>query len=156
MTTASLADKAPDLSFSSYVVIGLATCYVRDEDEIKEITVVEPIPSAYLEALFKGVPTAYYKIYGTTLGGLLNAGENAIELPSEVTAEASLCSDFSERLFAAARTFKARTSAQELVPVGDSHSDLNYSTEKKRILNMENIVSAEDNVKQHEYTHRTL
>lgn len=154
MSTNTLATSAPDLGADSYVVIGLATCYLRDDDEIQEVTVVEPVPSAYLEAVFKGVPTSYQSLHATALGAILPE-EASIKLPAVVPLEARLCSDFSERLIAAARTYKARKSAQ-LIPIGGSHTDVNYSTEKKRILNMEHLVSPEDNVKQHEYTHKVL
>jgi hypothetical protein len=43
-----------------------------------------------------------------------------------------------------------------LVPVGTRRDDFNYSLERKRVLNAENVVSTEDNVKQHKYTHEVL
>lgn len=156
MTVPSPVMNAPDLSADSYVVIGLATCFLRDEDEIKETTVVEPVPSAYLEAVFKGVPTSYRSLHAMTLGSLLNGDSEAVTLPAAAPAEACLCSNFTERLMAAARTYKARPEAQAHIEAGGSRDDVNYSIEKKRILNMETVVSPEDNVKQHEYTHKVL
>lgn len=158
MTIPSSVKNAPDLAADSYVVIGLATCYLRDEDEIKETTVIEPVPSAYLEAVFKGVPTSYRSLHATTLGALLQGAEDdeSVTLPAAAPAAACLCSNFTERLLAAARTYRSRPEAQAYVPAGSSRSDTNYSTEKKRILNLKTVVSPEDNVKQHEYTHKVL
>ncbi|PSN18327.1 hypothetical protein C7271_13075 [filamentous cyanobacterium CCP5] len=158
MTTPSSVINAPDLDADSYVIIGLATCYLRDEDEIKETTVVEPVPSAYLEAVLKGVPTSYRSLHATTIGALLTGegDDESVTLPPSSPPEACLCSSFTERLMAAARTYRARPEAQVHVAPGTSRTDINYSTEKKRILNMETVVSPEDNVKQHEYTHKVL
>jgi len=37
---------------------------------------------------------------------------------------------------------------RSLVPVGVMRSDFNFSTEDKRVLNMENVVNDDDNIKQ--------
>ena len=43
------------------------------------------------------------------------------------------------------------------IPAADLiNEDFNFSTEKKRVLNQENIVSKEDNIKQHSHTHKVL
>ncbi|MEL7009608.1 MAG: hypothetical protein AAGM29_13500, partial [Cyanobacteria bacterium J06588_4] len=60
--------QAADLAADDYCVLGLATCFVRDEGEIEQLKVLEPIPSAALEALLKGVPTSYQIACATTLG----------------------------------------------------------------------------------------
>jgi hypothetical protein len=154
MPTAAAYPNAPDLNADSYVVIGVATCFVRDDGDLHEVTVAEPVPSAYLEAVFKGVPTSYTHLYGTTLGMALPEGQPTV-IP-EAPDETQLCNNFEARILAAARTYISRPTAQELVPPGTSRSDINHSTAKKRILNLENVVTADDNVKQHEYTHKVL
>ena len=63
------------------------------------------------------------------------------------------CEDFIERAIAAARTYQARKIAQMLLPVGERRDNFNYLVERKRILNGKRLVSQEDNVKQHAYTH---
>jgi hypothetical protein len=145
---------APDLATTDYLVVGLATCYIRDDGEVKEVTVLEPVPSAYLEALFHGIPTAYKCLYGTTLGAVV--GDGSATMPADAPADAQFCADFVARAAATARTYKARTVATTLVPLGTRHTPENYSTEKKRVLNLDPVVTAEDNVKQHEYTHKVL
>lgn len=150
----SVLPSAPDLSTDDYIVIGLATCFVRDEGEMREITVAEPVPSAYLEAVLKDVPTSYKSLHGTTLGAVFLEGKPT--LVEQAPADTQLCNDFTERAIAAARTFKSRPAAKALIPVGVIHTDLQYSTAKKRLLDNENVVTAEDNVKQHEYTHKVL
>ncbi|NJL86055.1 MAG: hypothetical protein HC886_08835 [Leptolyngbyaceae cyanobacterium SM1_1_3] len=145
---------AADLTTADYLVIGIATCYTKEDGEVTEVTIAEPVPSAYLEAVLKGIPTSYQSLHGTTLGEVVTG-----EMPQMIAAagaEVQFCSDFAERAFAAARTYQSRPSAQVLVPVGTTHTDVNYSTEKKRILNAKNIVSSEDNVKQHAHTHKVL
>ncbi|MBD2020984.1 hypothetical protein H6F43_12420, partial [Leptolyngbya sp. FACHB-36] len=58
MTTAPLISNAPDISTDDYVVMGLATCFIKDDDGVHEVQIVEPIPSAALEAIVKGIPTS--------------------------------------------------------------------------------------------------
>ncbi|ASC69120.1 uncharacterized protein XM38_000460 [Halomicronema hongdechloris C2206] len=153
MTTAVLPN-APDLAANDYLVLGLATCFLRGDDGIEAITVVEPVPSAYLEAVFKGVPTSYKSLHAVELGSVVQ--EEPLSLPSFAESDAQLGSNFVERCIAAARTYKHREVAKEFIPLGNSRSDINYSTEKKRILNQEHIVTPADNVKQHEHTHKVL
>jgi len=154
LTLAAMSSPAlpPDLAPDDYLVVGLATCFLRQDGETTEITVVEPVPSAYLEALFQGVPTAYTVLQGTTLSQAI-AGDG---LPSADGAPAQLCEDFASRALAAARSYQTRAAARALVPLGECRRDVNHSTEKKRILNAEHLVSAADNVKQHAYTHQVL
>lgn len=145
---------APDLTDSDYLVVGLATCYVRQEGETQAVTVQEPVPSAYLEALIQGVPTAYQQIQATTLGAIAPNGVPVL-LPTAPEGT-QYCADFLDRAIAAARTYKNRESAKSFIPEGTVYTDINYSTEKKRLLNAEHMVTAEDNVKQHAYTHQVL
>ncbi|MEM9904273.1 MAG: hypothetical protein AAF921_04530 [Cyanobacteria bacterium P01_D01_bin.44] len=156
MTAVTLFAEAPDLADDDYVVVGLATCFKKDAGEVQQFTILEPVPSAYLEALLKGVPTSYQSLHAMTLGELITAEGNP-QLPTAAQAAgAHLSQNFVERSLAAARTYKSRPSAQTLVPLGTETQKLNYSTEKKRLLNADHVVTAEDNVKQHQYTHMTL
>lgn len=155
MTTTQLLPNAPDLSAEDYVVLGLATCYLKEDSEFHPVQIVEPIPSAALESLVKGIPTSYEWAYAMKLGDLLSEG--SATLPQAFPKEVQLCDDFAERLTAAVRTYRAsHESAKDLIPIGTVYRDLNYSTERKRVLNSERLVKTEDNVKQHEYTHRVL
>ncbi len=142
---------ADTLPADSYVVVGLATCYLRQEGETVELKVLEPIPSAYLHSVLQGVPTSYSVICGTTLAQAL-----ALDMPEITAAPAQPCADFEERLQATARTYQSQPEAVNLVPVGTLHRELNYSTEKKRVLNSQRKISKNDNVKQHKYTHEVL
>jgi hypothetical protein len=69
-TLTSLAD-APDLTADDYIVIGVATCFFRDDDGVREVKAIEPIPSSALEALMKGIPTSYQIAAATTIGALI-------------------------------------------------------------------------------------
>ncbi len=154
MTAIAPLANAPDLVSHDYVVIGLATCFIKQDGEVSEITVVEPIPSASLDALMTGIPTSYREAIATTIGTVLPNGTP--QLPAEFPAEAQLCDDFADRVIAATRTYKARPEAQSHIPAGTHKTDFHYSTEKKRVLNARRMVRKEDNVKQHEYTHKVL
>ncbi len=144
-------DLPADLSPDDYVAIGMATCFQRKEDVLDPLHVLEPIPSAYLAVLYQQVPTAYQWVMGTTLKDLPQILQNlpvASELPVQLGA------DFVDRAIAAARTYQGHP-PDALLP-GMLKTDLNYSIEKKRILNLEIQVKPEDNVRQHEYTHQKL
>lgn len=154
MTTAPLIPNAPDVSATDYVVLGLASCFIKEEGEVHAVQVIEPIPSAALEAVVKGIPTSYRLAIATTLGTIF-AGDQP-QIPSAFPGEAQFCDEFTDRLAAAARTYKVRPAAQSLIPAGTTRSDFNHSTERKRVLNSQRIVRTEDNVKQHEYTHKVL
>lgn len=154
MASVTLFPSAPDLYTDDYCVFGLATCFVREDGEIQPVEVLEPIPSSALEALLKGIPTSYQKAVAKSLGDIFTV--DCVKIPAEFPETTKLCEEFSDRAIAAARTYKRRTEAQAHIPLGTVYDQFNYSTEKKRLLNMENIVTADDNVKQHAYTHQVL
>ncbi|MEO1095154.1 MAG: hypothetical protein AAFX01_09660 [Cyanobacteria bacterium J06638_28] len=142
-----------DLTNEDYLVVGVAACYRLDEGELIPLQVLEPIPSAYLESVLQGIPTSYQCVVGTTVGALL-----AMEKVPSISGIQNIrrCQNFEERAIAAARTYKSRPEAQTLVKSGETRTDLNHSTEKKRVLNFTNVVRADDNVRQHQYTHEVL
>lgn len=151
--TAALTSGA-ELANDSYVLLGLATCYRRNDGETEAVTVLEPIPSAYLETLLQGTPTAYRQVWGATLAEAL-----AIDLAQfSVDTEGGIqrCADYSQRVESTARTYQHRPTAAEHIPVGATRTDFNYSTAQKRILNPKTKVLKSDNVKQHKYTHEVL
>jgi hypothetical protein len=154
MTTAVTYANAPDVSADDYVLLGLATCFIKVDGEVCQVKIAEPIPSAALEALVKGIPTSYELAFATTLGAILPGAEP--QLPESFPPETQFCDDFAYRAIAAARTYKSRTEAQSHVPLGTTKTDFNYSIERKRVLNSDRIVKTEDNVKQHAYTHQVL
>lgn len=154
MTTITLLSQATDLNADDYCVFGLATCFLRQDGEIEQVKVCEPIPSAALEAIVKGIPTSYELACAKTLGEIFQ-GET-VKIPSEFPAEARLSDRFEERVIAATRTYKVRPEAKEHISLGSIKQDFNFSLERKRVLNSVNVVSREDNVKQHSHTHKVL
>ncbi len=154
MTTNQLFDRASDLSQDDYCILGLATCFVREDEEVHQVKIVEPIPSSALEALVKGVPTSYELAQSMTLGEIFTG--DTVKIPTEFPPEASLCDRFTERVAAATRTYKSRPEATKHLPLGTTKRDFNYSLARKRVLNVTNVVRTEDNVKQHEHTHKVL
>jgi len=153
MATATSYPNAPDLSADDYLVIGLATCFIKEEGEVHEVQILEPIPSAALEAIVKGIPTSYQLAWGTTLGAVLG---DTPQRPSGFPESAQFGDEFVPRAIAAARTYKRRELAKSHIPQGTSRDDFKYSTERKRMLNAKRVVTKEDNVKQHSHTHKVL
>jgi hypothetical protein len=154
MTLDNLQSTLPDLASDSYVVIGLSTCFIREDGEVHQVTIAEPIPSAALTALVKGVPTSYQRAIATTVAAVLEG--DTPRLPETFPAETQFCDHFGDRVLAAARTYQAQPAAREIIPAGTAREDFNYSLERKRVLNSERIIKTEDNVKQHAYTHKVL
>jgi hypothetical protein len=154
MATLISYSDAPDLEANDYIVIGLATCFIKEDGEVHQIEVIEPIPSAALEAILKGIPTSYKLAYATTLGNVFD-GSNLIAPPG-FPESAQFGDEFVLRAFSSARTYKRRESAQSLIALGTTFTELNYSTERKRVLNATRSVSKEDNIKQHSHTHKVL
>ena len=156
MTNGTVFAQASDLLPEDYCVLGLATCFVRDDGEIQELTVLEPIPSSALEALIKGIPTSYQIACSKTLADIFQSDE--VQIPEELKGDGNvnLCDRFAERVAAATRTYKSRPQAKEIIPLGTTKQDFNYSLERKRVLNNSRVVSADDNVKQHSHTHKVL
>ena len=154
MTSAILFSHVPDLSPEDYCILGLATCFLKEDGEIHQVQIIEPIPSAYLEALLKEISTSYQLAIAQPLGKILV--DNKPQIPEEFPEEAQFCDNFVDRLIAAARTYKKRPEATKQIPLGTVYREFNYSLDKKRVLNSTNIVRTEDNVKQHVYTHQVL
>jgi hypothetical protein len=154
MTTFDTLADAPDLTADDYIVVGVATCFFRDDDGVHELKVIEPIPSSALEALIKGIPTSYEIAAATTLGALI-AGDTP-QIPASFPANCQLGNEFAYRCIASARTYKRRPEATAHILPGDIYNSFNYSTERKRVLNADRIVTKDDNVKQHAYTHQKL
>jgi hypothetical protein len=154
MTSTFAYPHVADLASDDYVVLGLATCFIKEEGEVHAVKIVEPIPSAALEAIIKGIPTSYQIAIATTIGSVFPS--DTPQLPAEFPPEAQFCDEFAPRATAAARTYKARQVAQGHIPLGTTREDFNFSTDRKRVLNSPRLVRTEDNVKQHEYTHQVL
>lgn len=154
MTSQVLFANAADISTDDYCIFGLATCFVRDEGEVEQVKIIEPIASASLEAILQGIPTSYEMAFAKTLGEFFLADK--IVIPADFPESGQLCDRFTERAIAATRTYKTRPEATKHIPLGRGKTDFNYSLEKKRILNAEHIVRNEDNVKQHSHTHKVL
>ena len=154
MTTATVLPNAPDIAADDYCVFGLATCFLKEDGEFHQVQVIEPIPSAALEAILKGIPTSYQWACAKPVGEVLT-GDSRQRL-GEFPATAHFCDNFAERVAAAARTYKSRPQAKSHIAIGVVREDFNYSLERKRVLNAVNVVRTEDNVKQHSHTHKVL
>lgn len=100
----------PEHADDDFIVVGLAQCYVKDEDsKLQEVFVIEPIPAAALECMDNGGVTSYLHAAGTTLGVALK--EDPSLLPTQFQS-GIFGDDFEYRALCAARTWK-RPHAQE-------------------------------------------
>lgn len=154
MTTATLILDTPDITTDDYCVFGLATCFLKNDGEFQQVQVIEPLPSAALEAVLKGIPTSYHLVCAKSVGEILS--DNTLHIPSEFPTEAQFCEDFNERMIAAVRTYKRRFEATQHIPLGTTKDNFNFSLDRKRVLNAVNVIRTEDNVKQHSHTHKVL
>ncbi len=152
--TGLMPPNVAEVPSDAYVVMGLATCFIKEDGKLQPIKVAEPIPSAAIEALCKGIPTSYEMAVATTFGTMWKDGKPQVH--EAFPADVQWCEDFEERLLAATRSFRSYPVAQSLIALGQTKTDFNFSTEQKRLLNVERMVSTEDNVKQHAYTHQVL
>lgn len=154
MTTATLILNTTDITADDYCVFGLATCFLKNDGEFQQVQVIEPIPSAAIEAVIKGIPTSYQLVCALSVGEVLS--NDTLQIPPQFPNDAQFCEDFIERTIAATRTYKRRQEATQHIPLGTTKTDLNFSLDRKRVLNAVNVVRTEDNVKQHSHTHKVL
>lgn len=145
-----------------YVVLGVATCFQRDEEgRLREIQVAEPIPAAHLDCLRQGhCRTSYHLLYATTYGEIVQDGMPV--LPAGIVPPGVLVGEhFVERAQAAARTYRRKAESRpiplhQICTPEEGVFRLNYSVEPRRILNGVVEVKDADNIKQHPYTHQHL
>lgn len=142
-------DLPPDLTPQSYLVLGLAHCFWKEESGLSELQIVEPIPTATLIPLLQGIATSYAVLRATTLG-------EALQVIEQHFPTAQPCQDFWERAIAAARTYHRDAQATTHIPLGQERRDMNFNLERKRILNSRRSVRDSDNIRQHPYTHKQL
>jgi len=155
MTTDTiLFSNAPEISADDYCVFGVATCFIREEGETKQVNVIEPVPSSALESILGGAETSYQMVAAKPVKDCFD-GENLIK-PDEFPQDADFGTDFTERIIASVRTYKYHDHLQSSFPLGSINKELNHSTKRKRVLNAERMVRTEDNVKQHSHTHQVL
>ncbi|MEM6251886.1 MAG: hypothetical protein AAF821_03090 [Cyanobacteria bacterium P01_D01_bin.156] len=152
----TLSSKPTAPSDDDYVIVGLAKCFRKQDGNVVPFNVLEPVPSAYFEALLKGVPTSYSTLYGVKLGEVIQDTQLSKPLSMRASEDTVFCEHFIERANAAARTYQNKELLQRSLPHGQSYEGINFSTDRKRILNATHTITAEDNVKQHKYTHMTL
>jgi hypothetical protein len=154
MVQTSQSSNSFEVSPDAYVVLGIATCFIKEEGKLQSLRVMEPIPSATLETLCQGIPTSYEIAIATTVDAVWQQGQPVI--PAQFPSDIELGADFEDRLLATARSYRAKPQAKDLIAAGQTKTDFNFSTERKRLLRANRVVRAEDNVKQHAYTHQVL
>uniref|UniRef100_A0A7S0WIT2 Uncharacterized protein n=1 Tax=Pyramimonas obovata TaxID=1411642 RepID=A0A7S0WIT2_9CHLO len=136
-----------------YVVVGLAHCFEKIENKLVPRFVVEPVTAGTVHSMAAGALTSYKALTSLTLGEAIKMDLSA--LPDAIRSEdgVQFADNFVFRTECAARTWSrphAVEHCQDIVPsCPDVRSDWNYSvTNNTRILNFENIVNDDDNVKQ--------
>lgn len=160
--TTPIPTSASEVGALEYVVLGVATCFQRDDEgRLQEVKVAEPVPAAELDCLAQGIrSTSYTLLYATTYGEIVR--DDRPYLPSDVIpAEVLPAQNFVRRVQAATRTYRAKPEFRHL-PLHESCTTdhgvftLNHSPDPRRIINGVDQVTDADNVKQHAYTHQAL
>jgi len=132
-----------------YCCVGLAHCFQKsDEGKLENLFVIEPLSASSLECMAAGARTSYKAVYGLSYA---EASQRSREVLPEAFAEGLFCDKWNVRLEAAARTWQrphAQDNLMDIVPLGKVRSDFNFSLDDKRVLNFENIVNDDDNIKQ--------
>lgn len=133
----------------AYLTVGLSHCYVKGDDgKLVDQYVIEPINANSIECMANGAATSFMHVFSLRLGEALQRSKAAY--PPEF-ATGAFCEDYDARCDACARTWMrphALDNLLDIVPLGQLKSSFNYSTHDKRVLNAENIVNDDDNIKQ--------
>ncbi len=138
-----------------FVILGLANCFQRDEDnQLTPVMVIEPIPSAAFLTLLQDIPSSFSLIRAVDPNSLFD-DKGAFIRPQGFPDEAIVPNDFIDRLKAAARTFQYKPEAQIHLKIGQERS-FDNQPKQKRIINQDNVVSDDDNIKQHPLTFKKV
>ncbi|PSC72627.1 hypothetical protein C2E20_4052 [Micractinium conductrix] len=133
----------------SYVTVGLAHCFAKGEDgKLQDQYVIEPITANALECMKAGGKTSFLHVFSMRLGEALE--KNKASFPEEF-AIGSFCEEYETRCDSCARTWMrphALDNLLDIVPLGQMKGGFNYSVSDKRVLNADNIVNDDDNIKQ--------
>eukprot|EP00897_Mesotaenium_endlicherianum_P001193 jgi/Mesen1/11074/ME000099S10508 len=147
--TMGLKGADPEWLDDDYICLGLAHCFVKDDNgKLKDVFVIEPIPAGALECMDNGGVTCFKHVTATNLGVALKMDSSL--LPAEF-ADGKFADDFDYRTKCASRTWKRQHPQENLMnlaPKEGVRSDWNFSLEDKRVLNMVYEVSDSDNIKQ--------
>ena len=129
---------------SDFVVLGLASCFVRQDNELLPTQVIEPIPSATLLTLLDGIPTSYCLLTPSSIEEATAAYQRGTF--ESFPEDARFADNFMERLDAASRTYQSNPDAAKRLT---QPMPLANPTSQKRILNLSRSISDADNIKQH-------
>ncbi|KAF8067372.1 Ferredoxin-1 [Scenedesmus sp. PABB004] len=127
----------------------MSHCFKKaDDGRLADVMVIEPISSSSLECMAAGAKTSFKLATGVSFGDA--SARDKARLPGEF-ADAVFCDEWAYRLNAAARTWQrphAQDNLMDIVPLGKVRSAFNFSLDNKRVLNFDNVVTDDDNVKQ--------
>ncbi|KAI8464866.1 MAG: hypothetical protein J3K34DRAFT_473966 [Monoraphidium minutum] len=140
---------ASDIALDSYCCLGLAHCFKKnDEGKLEEVFVIEPLSATSLESMAAGARTSFKLVSGVRLSDALARDRAA--LPAEFSGGV-WCEKYDFRLSAAVRTWlrpHAQDNLMDIVPLGKVRGNFNFSLDDKRVLNYDNVVNDDDNIKQ--------
>ncbi|KAK9845336.1 hypothetical protein WJX81_003762 [Elliptochloris bilobata] len=131
--------------------MGLAHCFQKSEEgKLSDCFVIEPISASALECMTAGAKTCFLEVTSVRLGKALQ--RNMGELPAMWAKKGAVwCDDYDFRVGACARTWlrpHAQDNLMDIVPLGQTKGKWNYNLDEKRVLNFDNIVNDDDNIKQ--------
>ena len=109
----ALMGEDPEYFDADYIVLGIAHCFVKDDNaKLSDIFVVEAIPAGAVECMDNGGVTCYKHSTATNLGVALK--QDLSLLPPEF-AEAKFAEDFAFRTKCASRTWKRQHPQENLL-----------------------------------------
>lgn len=138
-----------DVGQDAYCCLGLAHCFKKnDAGKLEDVFVIEPLGASSLECMATGARTSFKIASGVRLADALSRNKSILP---EGFQEGMWCDKYEERLSASVRTWQrphAQDNLLDIVPLGKVRANFNFSLDDKRVLNMDNVVTDDDNVKQ--------
>lgn len=123
----------PNVGALSYLVLGLATCFIKKDGEVIPGQVIEPIPSATLETIVARIPTSYEFAFATDFHAVIQ-GEKLIR-PEGFPEGSRGCEDFIDHRLGSIRLRKLPRPCCQL---GSDEMTLNTQWSENGFL-MENV-----------------
>ncbi|GBF89406.1 hypothetical protein Rsub_01978 [Raphidocelis subcapitata] len=140
---------AEDISQDTYCCLGMAHCFKKNENgKLEDVFVIEPLSASSLECMATGARTSFRVASGIRFADALS--RDRARLP-EGFEEGRWCDNYEYRLVAAARTWlrpHAQDNLMDIVPLGKARSNFNFCLDDRRVLNLDNVVTDDDNIKQ--------
>lgn len=149
---AEFADTKP-CTGEEYVVVGLAHCFEKVENKLVARMVIEPVTAGTIESMAAGALTSYMAVTAVNMDVVAKMDLSILPKRFQDEPGVTFAESFVFRAECASRTWARPHAVENLLNVVPANpeirDDWNYSVQNNtRILNFENVVDDNDNVKQ--------